>query len=58
MKKVIETFMHNGMPFFAGMEMADDPELEWAEKRGLVADMDPKPEAEKKPAKKTAAKKK
>jgi len=58
MKKVIDTFMHNGMPFFAGMEVADDPELAWAEKRGLLADMDPKPEAEKKPAKKTAAKKK
>lgn len=58
MKKVIDTFMHNGMPFFAGMEVADDPELAWAKKRGLLADMDPKPEAEKKPAKKTAAKKK
>lgn len=58
MKKVIETFMHNGMPFFAGMEVADDPELSWAEKRGLLADMDPKPEPEKKPAKKPAAKKK
>lgn len=59
MKKVIETFMHNGMPYFAGMEVADDPELVWAEKRGLIEETDPKPKTEKKPAaKKPAAKKK
>ena len=57
MKKVIETFMHNGMPFYAGMEVADDPELAWAEKRGLIIDDDPKPKA-KEPAKKPAATKK
>lgn len=57
MKIVVETFMHNGMPFFAGMEVADDPELKWAEKRGLIIETEPK--EEKKPAaKKTAAKKK
>lgn len=56
MKKVVETFMHNGMPFYAGMEVADDPSLEWAEKRGLIIDDDPKPKKE--PAKKPAATKK
>lgn len=58
MKIVIETFMHNGMPFYAGMEVADDPELEWAEARGLIINKD-LPKEEKKPAaKKTTTKKK
>ena len=57
MKKVIEAFMHNGMPYFAGMEVADDPSLEWAEKRGLIIDDQPK-EAKKPAAKKPTAKKK
>ena len=59
MKKVVETFMHNGMPFYAGMEVADDPSLEWAEKRGLIIDDAPKKEPEKKAAaKKPTTKKK
>ena len=55
MKKVIETFMHDGVPFFAGMEVADDPALAWAEKRGLIVNDEPKA---KEPAKKPAPTKK
>ena len=58
MKKVIETFMHNGMPYFAGMEIANDSDLKWAEERGLIIDIDEKPKAEKKPAKRSVEKKK
>lgn len=59
MKKVIETFIHNGMPYFVGMEVADDPELVWAEKRGLIEEIkEAKTEkkAEPKPKKETKKK--
>ena len=59
MLKVLETFYDGGnhMLYLAGAEIADDPSLEYAEKRGLVKRIDEK-EPEKKPVKKTATKKK
>lgn len=59
MKKVINSFLHNGILFIAGAEVADDPSLKWAEARGLIVDDEPKKEPEKKPeTKKTTTKKK
>lgn len=61
MLKVLETFYDGGnhMLYLAGAEIADDPSLEYAEKRGLVKRIDEeKKEPEKKPVKKTATKKK
>jgi len=55
MKIVIDSFLHNGILFTAGAEVADDPSLTWAEKRGLIVETEPK--AEKEPEKKQAAKK-
>ena len=61
MLKVLETFYDGGnhMLYLAGAEIADDPSLAYAEKRGLVKRIpEEKAEAEKKPVKKTATKKK
>lgn len=61
MLKVLETFYDGGnhMLYLAGSEIADDPSLAYAEKRGLVKRIDEeKKEPEKKPVKKTATKKK
>lgn len=59
MKKVVETFMHDGMPYFVGMEVADDPELSWAEKRGLIEEIkEAKTEKKAEPKPKKATKKK
>ena len=61
MKIVTDSFLHNGVLFTAGAEVADDPELEWAEKRGLIVETEPKTDAEpekKQTTKKTTAKKK
>ena len=55
MKIVTDAFLHNGILFTAGAEVADDPELAWAEKRGLIIDTETK--AAKEPEKKQAAKK-
>lgn len=62
MLKVLETFYDGNLHtlFLAGTEIADDPSLLYAEKRGLVVRVKAKEEeAEKKPVtKKTATKKK
>lgn len=66
MMKVIAPFFDgNSKNFYdVGLEIADDPALAWAEKRGLVKKIEEeKPKAEatkteaKKPAKKTTTKK-
>lgn len=60
MFKVLETF-YDGTTHrlhLAGAEIADDPSLAYAEKRGLVKRMGEKEEPEKKPVRKTATKKK
>ena len=61
MIKVLQPF-YDGNTFTlydAGMEIADDPSLAWAEKRGLVKIVKDTAKAEKKPAaKKPATKKK
>ena len=46
MKIVIDSFLHNGILFTAGAEVADDPELAWAEKRGLIVETEQKAEKE------------
>ena len=58
MIKVLQPF-YNGNTFYnAGLEIADDPALEWAEARGLVEKIKDTAPAEKKPTKKPATKKK
>lgn len=65
MLKVVAPFFDGNTKNFydVGLEIADDPALAWAEKRGLVKKIEeekPKAEAKteaKKPAKKTTAKK-
>ena len=66
MMKVIAPFFDGNTKNFydVGLEIADDPALTWAEKRGLVTKIEEeKPKAEvakteaKKPAKKTTTKK-
>ena len=60
MIKVLETFYdgEHHMLYLAGSEIADDPSLAYAEKRGLVKRIPEKEEEPKKPVKKTATKKK
>ena len=55
MYKVLQPFFDGGKTYYSGLEVADDPALEWAEARGLVERI--KPEAKVAENKKTPAKK-